>query len=188
MRVRGWILLGVALTLIFSLVVWLSALWRAKIELKVARIEPNVVIDEAGGPLWLVTLKLENCGNGYLDLEPTRNHEDRLVEVKMGERWVEVKNFFVLGGARVPGGQDEISLIVPQGTEGCRLRLRYQSLRFKERVWLGLGPRGQQYVRKSPRLLQWFRSQQTPQLKIPIVAELIFPKNSVSVAQAEPTQ
>jgi hypothetical protein len=145
--------LAAVLTGLLVALAWLSS---SPLELKVLKMERCDVYDDNGTQLWLATLAVSNPNAQYLELE-----KDWVsVEARVANRWIDVKNLcppLNLWTPRtlVPRAHREMHLILPAGTEMCRLRANFQGELFRSRFARLLGVRGRSIVSKSPAMSKW---------------------------------
>lgn len=137
---------GIATLLAMS--VWLR---RCPIELRVVSVEPSSMIYFGEKKAIVVTLSVRNSASVFATYDiPT-------FEAKVGGRWIEMQQVpgfpGTPGGGMSPGMKREETLVMPPGTEVCRVRLRYYARTWKSRFIASIGPTGRRWVAKSP----WFR-------------------------------
>jgi hypothetical protein len=125
---------------------------RCPVELRVAGVEPSSMIYYGGRQAMLVTLSASNSDSVDVTYEiPT-------FEAKVGGLWIVHIHPFgeqqVGGVSRMSAGaKREEMLVMPGGTEACRVRLRYFSDTWKSRFIVSIRPTGRKWVAKSP----WLR-------------------------------
>ena len=91
---------------------------------KVVRLEPAGIFDDAGVEMWLATLTLSNS-----DSRPS-SWENGLyvknggtgIEAKVANQWIKVKG--MLDCALTPGERAERLILMPAGVDGCRVSLK----------------------------------------------------------------
>jgi hypothetical protein len=91
------------------------------------------MVDDAGAEPWLVTLTITNRGSENLYFA----NEWIPVESKVGDHWIETENRFGLTWL-APGWHRDVLLLMPVGTESCRLSLKWAPPSWPYRMW-GLG-------------------------------------------------
>jgi hypothetical protein len=135
---------------LLAVLVWPS---RCPITVKLVNVEPAGVIDDAGLEMSLVTLAVSSCAEAV----PSANHTLYLgnrranVEAKVANRWVEVQDSFYLDRL-APGEESEVTLLLPAGTEICRLHLKYALASWK---WRLAGLLARCGMRMSPKFYRW---------------------------------
>lgn len=93
---------------------------RCPVDLKLMSMAPSGTVEDDGREPWLVTLSISNCSAGVL----TFAQEWMSVEAKVANRWVEANNLAYLGGL-ARHGKGEVLVLLPSGTDACRLRIKY---------------------------------------------------------------
>jgi hypothetical protein len=133
---------------------WVISIWppRCPVELRVVRLEPSSMIYYAGSNGVEITLTLEN-----------RDRVDVMYDnittsaAKVGGRWIAWEMPQFIGGARMSaGGQMEGKIVIPVGTEACRVRVRYASETWRSRFMVSIGPAGRRWLAKSVWLRKFF--------------------------------
>jgi hypothetical protein len=102
--------------------------WRSRcpIDVRIAYMEPGVMVDDS----WIVLLDITNSGPGYVHCERWYGQ----AEAKLANGWVQVTNAwqsgFSLGPG--PGGKSQLLVLMPPGTKAYRLRVNYSPETLKE--------------------------------------------------------
>lgn len=94
----------------------------APIELRVLSIERTGMFDEAGEEPLLMTLSVTNKHRVRVEFQLATNYHCRV-----GNQWVEAKEYFQFGRFIGSGNTSERSFIVPAGTDAFRTRVNYQT-------------------------------------------------------------
>jgi len=142
-KVALWVATAIAL------LVWL---WPSPcpVELKFVGVEPSGVFDESENEYLLAQLEATNRDFVSVMVDDITN-----VELRIGGRWVDADQDLQFSEIRPNRTRDE-ELLIPAGTEACRLRLNYQSETRKFRLQARLGPRGLKWLTKVPWLAKNF--------------------------------
>jgi hypothetical protein len=132
---------GIATLLAFYL-----RLPRCPVELSVVGVEPSSLIYFGEKKAMQVTLRVRRLDSVFAYDIPS-------FEAKVGGRWIEFQRVAgfpgtVGGGMRV-GTEPEETLVMPEGTEACRVQLRYHAGTWKRRFIESIGPIGRSWVAKS---------------------------------------
>lgn len=134
-------------------------LWppRSPVELRVVGVEPSSTIYYGGKKAMLVTLSVVNSDSIFVC------YDIPAWEANVGGHWIELQRFpgitgMTTGGGMTPGVKREEKLLMPGGTEECRVRLCYSSGTWKSRLMARIGPTGQRWVAKS----QWLHKRVWP--------------------------
>jgi hypothetical protein len=145
-RVLG-VAFAVFIAVALAVVIWSSRPVHCPLVLNIVSGEPAGIDDDTGQEMWLATLSLSNSDAG----PPSPQHSvyfkngGKGIEVKVGTHWIEVDA--VLDLALAPGQKHEILLLVPAGTEACRIRLKYTGSRLVNGRLLWIAERLPQFVR-----------------------------------------
>jgi hypothetical protein len=112
-------------------------LWRSGPEcgppvLNLVSMEPAEISDDAGEQMWLLTLSISNSDTRpplpqnwlYFD-----EQKGRQTEVRVKNRWSTVEGRVGSGGL-APGKKHEVDILVPAGTDCCRVWLKYTDARL----------------------------------------------------------
>ena len=120
MRARKLVVVAVAAAGLAGLLA--TASWRSRcpVDLNLVSMAPSDTIDDDGTEPWLVTLSISNCSGGVL----TFAQEWMSVEAKVVNRWVEPRNLACIGDLE-RHAKKEVLVLVPFGTEACRLGIKY---------------------------------------------------------------
>ena len=133
--------------ILLTLVVVLMAvlLWSPNqlFELKVNGIEPSGMRDVYGEAL-LVTLSISNRSSLGVSFE-----DGHKLEVRINGHWIEVATVYRFGQAAAGRTTDDL-VVLPAGTEACRLHLNYRPPGWRFRLMAILGPTGRTLLAKSP--------------------------------------
>ena len=142
--------LGLAgIVLIVSLIFRL----RCPISVKLVNLEPAGMVDYAGAQLRVATLNVDNRDSGGLEFR-----KNKTFEARVGNRWIEVDQPFYVDWLP-PACQTELLLLMPAGSDACRVRFSYQRELFKWRLWRCLGSIGQRALGRFPSLYSALRPQ-----------------------------
>jgi len=176
MRKRKVVVISTALAGVAILLAMSICPSRCPVELKLVGVEPSGMVNDEGKEAMLVTLSVSNRDSVSVMFETVTTFQ-----AKIGGRWVEVKQAF--GFDRIaPGRKSEEMLVMPGGTEACRLRFNYQSEIWKSRLMESLGPTGRRLVAKSPWLCKWVWPDQYKTMRVPprwkqITVDVILPQS-----------
>jgi|ERR1017187_1201868 hypothetical protein len=99
-----------------------TASWRSRcpVDLRLVSRAPSGTVDDDGTEPWLVTLSISNCSAGVL----TFAQEWMNVEAKVANRWIEPRNLAYVGDLEWHA-KEEVLVLVPFGTDTCRLGIKY---------------------------------------------------------------
>lgn len=167
---------------------WAISAWRRScpIELKVAGIEPSRMFYFGDEEDMLITLRISNSSGVAVRCEIPA------LEANVGGRWIEwdpVGRFpgitpgMAQAGWLNAGAEREETVVVPGGTEACRVRLRYACETWKSRFIVSIGPTGRRRVAKS----RWLSKLASPDpfeyIRVPITGksntvEVMIPRRS----------
>ena len=100
--------------------------------LKLETLEPAGITDDSGSEMWLATLSLSNSYSGAHPEERDLFFKDSRTEARVTNRWVTVEGMLgTLGHSRLAAGQKcRRMLLLPAGTDSCRITLRYAGARL----------------------------------------------------------
>jgi hypothetical protein len=159
MRLANLVILLLFATIALALLAVLVSHSRSPIELQVVTIEPSGMVDDAGRVPPLITVRAINRSVGDALIQGTEGGWIA-VEAKVNNDWVKTENACSFGGLIVPAGrsyleENKCMLVVPAGSEACRVRLKYTLCPVRWRFWLALGDSTKRIVRKLPILDKW---------------------------------
>jgi len=122
-----WIALGLVLVFVITLGLLAGARSGLPIEAKVLRIEPAQIFDDAGAEMSLVTVILTCPTNTTWFFTRSRG---TTAEARIAGKWLQIYDPIApwLSEAIRP---NETLVVVPAGTEKCRIRLCYATSSFR---------------------------------------------------------
>ena len=155
---RNWI--AVISAVIGGMAVLLAmSVWppRSPVELRVVGVEPSRAIYYGGKEAILVTLSAINSDSIFVC------YDIPAWEANVGGHWIEMQRFpgmigMTTGGGMTAGAKREEKLLMPGGTEECRVQLSYSSGTWKSRLMARIGPTGRRWVETS----RWLHKQVSP--------------------------
>ena len=145
---RIWAVIG-GITALWALYFWL---FRSPVGLSVVRVEPNSMVYFGERKAIQVTFRVRSSDSAF---------QCHIVSfhARVAGRWMEFQGADgfpfagfpgpVGGGMRL-GTVPEETLVMPEGTEACRVQIRYLAVSLKRQFILSLGQTGQRWVAKSP--------------------------------------
>jgi hypothetical protein len=116
------------------------------VELKAMNVEASGIVDDEGLELRLVTLNVTNPNGARFYLK--RKWIE--AEARVGGRWLKTEN-----KERLKLSGDTV-LLMPSGTDTCRLHVTYARPSLKEQLWQLMGARARKIVFKIPIVYNWF--------------------------------
>jgi hypothetical protein len=134
-------LILVALCIVGIVVLVAAVAWNpgSPVRAEVVRIEAADIFDSAAQEYLLVTIRLQSRGPYVVRLAG----EGQTFEARIAGRWIsQPDGLGFLQTISGPFGREE-TLLLPAGTEYCRLNLRYEPEEWRLRLFRALGQRGQ---------------------------------------------
>jgi hypothetical protein len=120
MRVRSFVAVTVAAAGFLGLLSTASWSSRCPVDLKLVSIEPSGMIGDDGTEPWIVTLSMSNCSPEVLIVA----HDSGNPQAEVTNRWVEAEYVSSIGDLGRHATK-QVLLLVPSGTDACRLGIKY---------------------------------------------------------------
>ena len=120
MRGRKLVAVAAAAAGLAGLLVITARPSRCPVNLELMSMAPSDTVDDDGTESWVVTLSMSNCSAGVI----TFAQERMSVEARVTNRWVEANNLSYLGDL-ARHGKREVLVLLPSGTDACRLGIKY---------------------------------------------------------------
>src|SRR6266568_310806 len=157
-HLRAMIVVCVGVVLLLAPFIWVSKS-PPPLKLNFVDMQPSGIRNDDGSEPWLVTLGITNLDTQSFEFAA----EWITLEAKVTNRWADVKHLcrpLNVWSPRMLYPQDhrDILLLLPEGTDACRIRLNYQgepfSELFKKKLsrWVWWGPWAARAVRRSPKI------------------------------------
>ena len=155
MRARRWLAVFAVAMLAgwLGAIVWLS---RPPLQLEVEAAEPIQITDEEGVQMLLGTLSVRNGDSTSVAFERRKT-----LQVRVGERWVEVAESFYFERLG-PDTNLHLMVLLPAHANTCRLTVRYERQVFKARLWPRLPAGVQRLAARSATLRRWLYPPSNP--------------------------
>ncbi len=153
MRRRGSIVISMPVGAVVALLLAFAWARPCPLDLKLVSVETCDVWDEAGNQPVLVTLSLSSQ-----DRVSVLSQTNAAFQARINNRWVDLNQTLKPGTIR-PGQGYQAPVLMPAGTDACRLSLDYQ-YQYELRTWKHgfidlIGLRARTFVAKSPILSKW---------------------------------